>query len=294
MLTVHAGAIVLIFLILSMLILACRRRRHSKASSKVMVSNFPSQPQPYPSWREAQQPVQTPYGPDATNMGWYYPVQGTAPFDQAKSAAPSGQAQRTKPSEQVPSDAPFGEVQRSPPSDQIQRPAPTSQVLGTPLDQVQRPASTSQVLATPSSGQVQRTAPSGQVQRPPSTSQVKPTVPSGQVQRTSPPAQVQSIAPAGRPQSAAPLVRAQEQGIPIPPPPRRAHTKGTLSSGTANDVDSPPPYYPVSRLFFLVCFTIGHTPSTTAFFEAYWTSDSPTHTCRTVGQRFPKKAACKF
>jgi hypothetical protein len=222
----------LIFLFLSMLILACRRRRHSKATSKVMVSNFSGQPQPLPSWGEAQQPAQTPYGPDATNMGWYHPAQGTAP---------AGRAQRAKPSEQVPGAAPFGAVQRSPASDQMQRPAPTSQVLSTPLDQVQGPAPTSQVPRTPTSSQVQRTAPSGQVQRPPSTSQV---------QTTSPPGQVQSIAPAGRPQSAAPLFRAQEQGIPIPPPPRRAHTKGTLSSGTANDVDSPPPYYPVSRLFF--------------------------------------------
>ena len=275
-LTVHAGAIVLIFLILSMLILACRRRRHSKATSKVMVSNFGGQPQPFPSWRDAQQPIQTPYGPDATNMGWYYPAQGTAPPDQAKSTTPSGQVQKT---EQVPGPAPFGEVQRPPHPDQMQRPAPAAnQTLRTPpLDQVQRPAPTNQVVRTPTSGQVQKPAPSGQVQRPPPTSQVQTTVPSGQAQTPSPPGPVQSIAPTGRPHSAsaAPLVRAQEQGIPVPPPPRRAHTKGTLSSVAPNDVESPPPYYPVSRLFSPVLHDWSHVINNPHFFKPTGPSTPP-------------------
>ncbi|KAI9571974.1 hypothetical protein HD554DRAFT_2036464 [Boletus coccyginus] len=206
---IAVGAIVLVFLLLSMLILVCRRRRRRAKATKVMVSNYSGQPQPSLPWRPQQQ-VQTPYGPNTTNAGWYYPTQGPAPTDQARS---------------------------------IVSPTP-------PLHQVQRPAPTAQGPRTPTVSQGQRTAPSGEVQGPPPTSQVQTTVPSGQVPSPSPaqrnvlPSQVPSIAPVGRPQSAAPSVGAREHGIPIPPPPQHAHTKGTLSAGPIDDNESPPPYYP--------------------------------------------------
>lgn len=203
-----------------MLIFACRRRRHAKATSKVMVSNFAGaggHPQTFPSWQEAQQ---TPFGPGATSMGWYQPAQGTPPSDQAKSTAPPDQAQRTTPSEQMPSTTPLGGVQRTPPSDQVRRPAPASQV--------------------------QRVAPPGQAQSTPLSGEVQSSLPSSQAQRTAPPGQAQSTAPSGRTQSTSSLLRTQEQGA--PPPPRRAHTKGTPSVGASNGMDqSPPPYYPVSQ-----------------------------------------------
>lgn len=214
-----------------MLIFACRRRRHAKAT-KVIVSNFPGaggHPQTFPSWQEAQQ---TPFGPGATSTGWSYPTQSAARPDQVKSTASPDQAQRTTPSEQMPSTAPFGEALRTPPSDQVQRPALTSQVLST---------------ATP--GLVQRVAPPGQAQS---------TAFSGEWQSSTPSSQVQGTAP---------LVRTQEQGA---PPPRHAYAKATPSAGEANGRDqSPPPYYPVSQEKKLCRVLHGWSHAlTTAFFEA--------------------------
>lgn len=225
MLTVHAGALVLVFLLLSLLILGCRRRRRAKVTPKVMVPNFSGQPQPFPSTWQGQQPVQTPYyGPD---VGWVYQAPSTAaPYERAKSTE-LGQAQRIGPSRQAPSTTPFGEVLGASTLGQV----------------VQRPPPTNQVGGAPDSGQVQTPAP---------TSQVESTTPPGRAQRYVPSGQVQSIASS---------VREQQQGAPIPPPPRRT-PQGIPSAGASNDRDqSPPPYYPVSRAFFLACFTLGHTPS---------------------------------
>ena len=167
MLTVRSGVVVLVLIILSMLIFACRRRRHIRAS-KVMVSNYSGgggQPQAYSSWQRAQQPS---YGPHAPEPGWYHPAPGTAPFDRAKTT----EAQRTAASEQMPRTAAFGEGQSVPPSNQVQRPAPSVQA---------------QITAFP--GQAQRIAPSGQVQSAASPGQA--SLPSGQAQSAASSAQAQ-------------------------------------------------------------------------------------------------------
>lgn len=131
MLIARAGAVALALLILSLILLVCRRRRSARATT----SNFPAQPRPYPSW-QAQQPVQTPYGLGATNVGWYYPtLQGPPPFDQVKSTTYSGQAQRI---------APVGQGSSTTPLREVQTPAPTA---------------SSQVQATPPADQAQSIAP---------------------------------------------------------------------------------------------------------------------------------------
>ena len=238
---IHAGALVLTFICLTLLTMACRRRRRLRAPSQMMASNYSGQPpQSSPSRQQAQQQGQTAYMPDTTNVRWYYPAQGTAPPGQAKGTVPLGQAQRHLPWEQVPSTVP-----EQPPSTALYHEAQRS-------DQVQRPASTSQVMGSPTSGQVQRTAPSEQVQRPP---------PANQEQFTVPPGQIHTISPAGRTQSVA------TQGVHIPLP-QTTRAKGIQSVGAANNGDqSPPPYYPVSRPFFFSRFTVDHLPSQLHFLK---------------------------
>ena len=217
-----------------MLIFACRRRRHARASSRVVAPSFSGtggrSQQAFPSWQEAQQ---TSYGPGATDMRWYYPTQPAAPSYQAKNTVYAPQSQRSAQSERVPSAAPFGEVQRTPPSDQVQGSAPP----------------TSQAQSTPFSGQVQGTVPPGEAQRTVPTSQVQRISPPAQEQRTSPTRRVRRVPPPVLEQNTVPLGRMEEQGVPSPP--LYAYTGDTPSAGATNGRDqSPPPYYPVSRPLF--------------------------------------------
>ncbi|KAN0088333.1 hypothetical protein V8E55_005390 [Tylopilus felleus] len=110
------GAVALALLILSLILLVCRRRRSARATT----SNFPAQPRPYPSW-QAQQPVQTPYGLGATNVGC------TTYSGQAQRIAPVGQGSSTTPLREVQTPAPTAssQVQATPPADQAQSIAPT-------------------------------------------------------------------------------------------------------------------------------------------------------------------------